>query len=99
MTGKHGNARPFPCMQCDRTYKWRDALAVHVANAHGVGGVATFPCTVLGCGHASSTRDNLKTHVRQRHLLDRPHVCAFPGCSFAALFRCKLLSHQKRMRH
>lgn len=56
-------ARCYPCEMCDKTFKQKGHLGVHIKSFHqGM----RFPCTV--CNYKATTNGNLKRHIEQRHV-------------------------------
>jgi KRAB domain-containing zinc finger protein len=99
VTGKHEKAKSFRCAQCERSFSWQRSLREHVALTHGDGGKVTFACAVEGCPHLATTKSNLTMHVKVKHSLDRPWVCAAVGCGYAAVSKYALQRHQAAKGH
>ena len=78
------------CELCERSFRERRRLKLHVESVHKK--LRPFLCSI--CGHGSSTKSNLKLHMR-KHSNDKPYICEY--CEFRSAdhnsFRRHLLRH------
>jgi len=56
-------AKCYPCELCEKTFKQKGHLGVHIKSFHQG---KRFPCTV--CNYKATTNGNLKRHIEQRHV-------------------------------
>lgn len=80
----------FPCSQCEKTYKSKEALQLHVFNHTGV---RNFVCDVDNCGKAFYNPKTLSNHKRMVHTLDRNYVCEM--CGFRTKAKPALIVHKR----
>ena len=52
----------FPCALCDKSFKWKDNLAVHISMVHDKDTVSCHQC-----GIKLSTKSNLSRHIKTFH--------------------------------
>lgn len=84
----HVNIRPYACDQCDKRYKYPDALKIHVESRH----LNIRPHVCTHCGLGFFTKRILDNHVRT-HTDERPYSCQI--CQQTFRISAGLYLHQK----
>lgn len=66
LINRHTDATPFACTLCDKRFKMKRPLTVHMAEAHAAAGTKRkFACPF--CGQQFNSSTNFYTHRKNRH--------------------------------
>ena len=77
-TSHSASAEPHRCPHCEKTYKSKLSLAVHVHQTHS--GEYEAPVCQY-CGVTRCSPRSLRLHIMRKHTERPPRVkCPFPGC-------------------
>ena len=60
----HDDSMPFQCKYCNLILRNRRVLCRHIETVHKQ---AKFYCTIAGCKHASTRKDNYRLHLKNYH--------------------------------
>ncbi|KAJ6218535.1 hypothetical protein RDWZM_009692 [Blomia tropicalis] len=73
----------FKCPKKDCTFEatYRKQIYNHIDHRHQM---HKHACKFKGCTKSFSTKNELKAHERRIHLLLKPFVCKWPGCSYSS---------------
>ena len=76
----HHNDRTFACKLCDKTWKNKNLLSVHIGRDH---------CEPAQCEHCPKmfrNKENLRKHILRMHTENdkKPHICDICGKGFAS---------------
>lgn len=74
---RHSDVRPFKCERCDKHFKSRNALKVHMRSHTGI---KEFQCSI--CSERFSANSSLRLHFR-RHTNEKPYECTYCGKRFS----------------
>ena len=86
-------AEPHCCPHCEKVYKSKLSLAVHVLQIHSG---EYEPPVCQCCGVARSSLGNLRMHILRKHTERPPRVkCPFPGCKKTFKTGQDLQQHEK----
>nr|XP_009859292.1 zinc finger protein 420 [Ciona intestinalis]XP_018668474.1 zinc finger protein 420 [Ciona intestinalis] len=70
-------AKPFACVECDKSFKTNPYLKQHVLAVHNK------PNKCEQCGKGFGRRSDLNRHLRSVHMRERNHSCSKCGWTFA----------------
>ncbi|XP_039762829.1 protein PFC0760c-like isoform X2 [Pararge aegeria] len=84
-----GITRLYQCTACDKTYKTKRVLKVHVAEVHMELDMKTKPCPE--CGKLFKTVKHLNNHVRQTH--QRLYECKCEICGAVLSSKYNMRTH------
>lgn len=79
----HSDQRPHACPHCERAFKMKAQLQIHIRRIHTPGYVAPTPYKCDQCGKGFQFPYVLNTHVVQAHTGERPFTCDQCGKGFA----------------
>merc|ERR550519_2018549 len=63
------SSEDYSCQMCDKAFRQKRNLLVHIATAHG--GVR-FPCPM--CDSTASTKSNLRRHMEVKHNVQKHNI-------------------------
>lgn len=73
----HSNERPFQCLECDKSFKLKGILTVHIKAVHV--GERNFICGICGCGFKNKRQLNIHMVT---HSIETPFKCEYCPASF-----------------
>nr|XP_031846020.1 zinc finger protein 260-like [Nomia melanderi] len=69
----HMKTYKHQCNSCDRLFRLKKDLSVHVKEKHGPTQMATYPCSL--CEYKSTNKGTLKDHIIRKHTSSYPYAC------------------------
>ena len=88
----HSGERPFACPSCEWKFAQKGNRDRHVKQVHQK--ADRIPCSWKACSETFSNANNMRVHVRSKHLKHR-FSCRFEGCTFTCSSTTSLAGHIK----
>ncbi|XP_058457352.1 zinc finger protein 271 isoform X3 [Malaya genurostris] len=86
----HTGERPFPCNQCEKSFRTATKLRIHVNGVHLK--IRKYTCNI--CNKKFLDSGNLRNH-KVIHSGERKHVCDYEGCGKTFALQGTLAVHKK----